>query len=63
MRLPQVGLFNNNHAACRQGDYFFPLSIAFISTIIKEIRDKDSLNEDISKLRTSYVPIPTTSFL
>ncbi|HHV18913.1 MAG TPA: hypothetical protein GXZ27_08675 [Thermoanaerobacterales bacterium] len=36
--------------------------IAFISTIIKEIRDKASIEDDIKSCRTSYVPIPTTSF-
>jgi hypothetical protein len=51
-------LFNNNHPTGRQGDYyFFPLVIALTKAIIKEISDIVSIDEEKTRVTTSYVPI------
>lgn len=45
----------------RQGDYFFPLSLSFISITIKEISDSANIELPNIKVIASNVVISTTS--
>jgi hypothetical protein len=44
-----MSLNNFNHSAARQGDYFFPLLLSFVSITTKEISDINNIPNEIIK--------------